>query len=72
MSGTDRWVGAAGVVQVNEPLFHLGMGILNLIGDLCILAAPISSIWVLQMSKTQKAAVSFVFLLGSFVCFASL
>jgi hypothetical protein len=68
----DRWVGAAGVVQVNEPLFHLGMGIINLIGDLCILAVPISSIWVTQMPKTQKAAISFIFLLGSFVCFASL
>ncbi|KAJ4359435.1 hypothetical protein N0V95_002182 [Ascochyta clinopodiicola] len=48
------------------------MGIINLFGDICMLAVPISSVLKLQMERTQKIAICCMFLLGSFVCFASL
>ncbi|KAF9698550.1 hypothetical protein EKO04_003923 [Ascochyta lentis] len=68
----EQWYGAQGVLQVNEAKFYLGMGIINLFGDICLLAVPISSVLKLQMERTQKVAVCVIFLLGSFVCFASL
>ncbi|KAH6642825.1 hypothetical protein C7974DRAFT_386223 [Boeremia exigua] len=68
----EQWYGASGVLLVNEAKFYLGMGIINLFGDVCILAVPISSVLKLQMERTQKIAICFMFLLGSFVCFASL
>ncbi|KAH8674125.1 hypothetical protein BX600DRAFT_509319 [Xylariales sp. PMI_506] len=61
-----------GVVQVNEAKFYLGIGIINLFGDICILTIPIAEVAKLQMRKVEKVAVCFMFLLGSFVCFASL
>lgn len=68
----NQWEGAEGVVLVDEAKFYLGVGIINLFGDICILSVPIASVLKLQMSKPQKIAVCFMFLLGSFVCFASL
>ncbi|KAF2678540.1 hypothetical protein K458DRAFT_422994 [Lentithecium fluviatile CBS 122367] len=68
----SQWYGAKGVVQVDEAKFYLGIGIINLFGDICILSVPIQSVLKLQMEWTQKVAVLFMFLLGSFVCFASL
>ncbi|KAF2851564.1 hypothetical protein T440DRAFT_467810 [Plenodomus tracheiphilus IPT5] len=68
----NQWYGAKGVVQVNEAKFYLGMGVVNLFGDICILAVPVSSVLKLQMGRTQKIAICLMFLLGSFVCFASL
>ncbi|KAF2498184.1 hypothetical protein BU16DRAFT_456256 [Lophium mytilinum] len=68
----DQWYGVKGVVQVNEGNFYLGIGIINLFGDLCILSVPIRNVWRLQMSRPQKFIIMFMFLLGSFVCFASL
>ncbi|KAF1847096.1 uncharacterized protein K460DRAFT_305920 [Cucurbitaria berberidis CBS 394.84] len=68
----EQWYGAKGVILVNEANFYLGIGIANLFGDVCILVIPISSVLKLQMGRTQKVAICFVFLLGSFVCFASL
>ncbi|PSN65116.1 hypothetical protein BS50DRAFT_51628 [Corynespora cassiicola Philippines] len=68
----NQWYGAEGVILVNEAKFYLGVGIINLFGDICILAVPVRSVWKLQMNLTQKIAVLFMFLLGSFVCFASL
>ncbi|KAI8932085.1 hypothetical protein NX059_010971 [Plenodomus lindquistii] len=66
------WYGDEGVILVNEAKFYLGMGIINLFGDVCILTVPVSSVLKLQMGRTQKVAICIVFLLGSFVCFASL
>ncbi|KAH3913028.1 hypothetical protein HBI56_088640 [Parastagonospora nodorum] len=69
----NQWnVGSKGVIQVDEAKFYLGVGIINLFGDICILAVPVSSVVKLQMGRSQKIAISFMFLLGSFVCFASL
>ncbi|CAJ2504739.1 Uu.00g121330.m01.CDS01 [Anthostomella pinea] len=69
---TQWYEGSQGVVRINEAKFYLGVGIINLFGDICILSVPVASVWKLQMRKTQKIAVCFIFLLGSFVCFASL
>jgi hypothetical protein len=52
--------------------FYLGIGIINLFGDICILAVPVQRVLKLQLGLSQKIAVCFMFLLGSFVCFASL
>ncbi|OAL05468.1 hypothetical protein IQ06DRAFT_212384 [Phaeosphaeriaceae sp. SRC1lsM3a] len=68
----NQWYGAKGVILVDEAKFYLGVGVINLFGDICILAVPISSVIKLQMERTQKIAICLVFLLGSFVCFASL
>lgn len=45
--------------------FYLVIGIINLFGDICILSVPIQKVLKLQMGKTQKIAVCFMFLLGS-------
>ncbi|CAG5180885.1 uncharacterized protein ALTATR162_LOCUS9486 [Alternaria atra] len=63
----NQWYGGEGVV-----LFYLGVGIINLFGDICILTIPIQSVLKLNMGRSQKVAVILTFLLGSFVCFASL
>ncbi|KAF1949657.1 hypothetical protein CC80DRAFT_510359 [Byssothecium circinans] len=52
--------------------FILGMAIINMIGDICILFVPIRKVLALQLGKTHKLAVIVTFLLGSFVCFSSL
>ncbi|CAO2655321.1 Nn.00g103850.m01.CDS01 [Neocucurbitaria sp. VM-36] len=68
----NQWYGAEGKILVDEAKFYLGVGIINLFGDICILMVPISSVLKLHMERTQKIAICFMFLLGSFVCFASL
>ncbi|KAJ4334064.1 hypothetical protein N0V87_007117 [Didymella glomerata] len=69
----NQWnEGARGIVQVDEAKFYLGVGIINLFGDICILTVPISSVIRLRLARTQKIAISLIFLLGSFVCFASM
>jgi len=45
--------------------FYLGVGIINLFGDVCILTIPIASVLKLHMGRTQKVAVCLTFLLGS-------
>jgi hypothetical protein len=52
--------------------FYLGIGIINLFGDICILSVPVQRVLKLHLGLSQKIAVCFMFLLGSFVCFASL
>ncbi|KAL1797987.1 hypothetical protein ACET3X_004593 [Alternaria dauci] len=68
----NQWYGGDGVVLVNEAKFYLVIGIINLFGDICILAIPVQSVLKLNMGRSQKVAVVLTFLLGSFVCFASL
>ncbi|CAI9633022.1 unnamed protein product [Alternaria burnsii] len=68
----NQWYGGEGVVLVNEAKFYLGIGIINLFGDVCILTIPVQSVLKLNMGRSQKVAVILTFLLGSFVCFASL
>jgi hypothetical protein len=77
----NQWYGAKGVILIDEAKvggsarrdiaqltksqFYLGVGIINLFGDMCILAVPISSVLKLHMGRTQKIAICFTFLLGS-------
>ncbi|KAJ4990886.1 hypothetical protein SVAN01_03675 [Stagonosporopsis vannaccii] len=68
----NQWYGAEGVVLINEAKFYLGVGIINLVGDICILAVPISRVVRMRLARSQKIAISLIFLLGSFVCFASM
>ncbi|KAL5119955.1 hypothetical protein ACEQ8H_002053 [Pleosporales sp. CAS-2024a] len=69
----NQWrKGYTGKVRIDEAKFYLGVGIINLFGDMCILAVPVSSVVKLHMERSQKIAISLMFLLGSFVCFASL
>lgn len=55
---------AEGHCPVNEAKFYLGVGIINMFGDIAILSIPIPSVMKLQMPKGQKIAVLFIFLLG--------
>ncbi|KAF2627326.1 hypothetical protein BU25DRAFT_341779 [Macroventuria anomochaeta] len=68
----NQWYGAEGVVQVDEAKFYLGIGIINLFGDICILTVPITNVLQLRLVRTQKIAISLIFMLGSFVCLASM
>ena len=45
--------------------FYMSGGSLNILGDVMVLALPTRSIWKLKASKSQKLAVTFLFLLGS-------
>lgn len=45
--------------------FYLGIGIINLFGDVCILTVPVSSVLRLNMERAQKIAICLTFLLGS-------
>ncbi|KAF2024802.1 hypothetical protein EK21DRAFT_77914 [Setomelanomma holmii] len=68
----NQWYGADGKLLVDEAKFYLVTGIINLFGDVMILIVPVQSVVKLQMGRTQKIAICLMFLLGSFVCFASL
>ncbi|KAF4455040.1 integral membrane protein Pth11-like [Fusarium austroafricanum] len=61
-----------GHCPVNEANFYLGIGIMNMIGDIVILIIPIPVVWELQMRRPQKIGLVLIFLLGSFVCIASI
>ncbi|KAL4914977.1 hypothetical protein BDW62DRAFT_133980 [Aspergillus aurantiobrunneus] len=52
--------------------FYLGNASANVFTDLLILVVPIPLVWKLQMKRVQKVLISGIFLLGSFVCIASL
>ncbi|RFU34878.1 hypothetical protein B7463_g1456, partial [Scytalidium lignicola] len=46
-------------------------GVLSFVGDLFILAMPVPMVWKLQIDKRRKLALIGIFLLGGFVCLAS-
>ncbi|KAJ5374129.1 hypothetical protein N7517_006135 [Penicillium concentricum] len=52
--------------------FYIGNAAANVVTDGIILLVPIPLVWKLQMRKTQKFMVSGIFLLGGFVCIASI
>ena len=82
----NQWYGHEGVVQINEAKvsaigvfahtrangvkFYLGVGVINLFGDICILTVPVSSVMKLKLARTQKIAISVIFLLGSLYVFS--
>lgn len=49
---------------VNIQTLYITATVLNLVGDISIVAAPIPLIWSLQMSLPTKAAVTAMFFLG--------
>ncbi|KAK7926577.1 hypothetical protein PG985_003575 [Apiospora marii] len=50
----------------------VGNAIPNIVTDIAILALPVGQVWHLQVNITQKISLLFMFLLGSFVLFASI
>ncbi|KAI0175870.1 hypothetical protein GGR52DRAFT_589650 [Hypoxylon sp. FL1284] len=55
----------------NLGLKFLLSAIFNLVLDVCILILPMPMLWTLPMSTRKKIAISLVFGLGIFVCFAT-
>ncbi|KAL4862831.1 hypothetical protein BDV12DRAFT_206977 [Aspergillus spectabilis] len=68
-----QWVDPTngGKCRINLYLFYLWNGVANLLTDVIILCIPIPIVWRLQMHRSQKLAISGIFLLGSFVCVAT-
>ncbi|KAI6092006.1 hypothetical protein F4821DRAFT_154973 [Hypoxylon rubiginosum] len=52
--------------------FYLASAIINVIGDIAVLALPLPIVWRLHTSRSKKWSLSFLFLLGAFVCIASI
>ncbi|KAL4778005.1 hypothetical protein BJX76DRAFT_366907 [Aspergillus varians] len=69
-----QWVDplSGGHCRINLYNFYLWNGVANLFTDVIILCVPIPAVWRLQMPKAQKWAVSGIFLLGGFVCVATI
>lgn len=59
------WTQAPGGSCFQQDNFYMSGGSLNILGDCMVLGLPMYSIWHLQTSKSQKLAVTFLFLLGS-------
>ncbi|KAL2795261.1 hypothetical protein BJX66DRAFT_337046 [Aspergillus keveii] len=69
-----QWVDplSGGYCRINLYLFYLWNGVANLFTDVIILCLPMPIVWRLQMPKSQKWAISGIFLLGGFVCVATI
>ena len=57
---------------LNITALLISTAILNIVTDVGILMLPMPIVWRLQIRKSQKFAVSSIFLLGGFVCVASI
>ncbi|KAM3069670.1 hypothetical protein ACMFMG_010390 [Clarireedia jacksonii] len=57
---------------INLKASFVGNAIPNILTDVAILALPMKQVWNLQTGVLQKAQISFVILLGSFVIFTSI
>lgn len=53
-----------GHCSVNIQTLYITATVLNLVGDISIVAVPIPLVWSLQMDLSTKAAVTGMFLLG--------
>ncbi|KAF9894160.1 hypothetical protein FE257_009133 [Aspergillus nanangensis] len=69
-----QWVDplSGGHCRINLYQFYLWNGVANLFTDVIILCLPMPIVWSLQMPKGQKWAISGIFLLGGFVCVATI
>ncbi|KAL9134550.1 MAG: hypothetical protein Q9175_004263 [Cornicularia normoerica] len=56
----------------NINAYLIATSVINVILDFWILALPLSIVWTLQMSRKSKASLSGIFLLGAFICGASI
>ncbi|KAL3478258.1 hypothetical protein BJX99DRAFT_224539 [Aspergillus californicus] len=61
-----------GHCRINLYNFYLWNGVANLFTDVIILCLPMPIVWGLQMPRAQKLAISGIFLLGGFVCVATI
>ncbi|KAJ5263387.1 hypothetical protein N7478_010992 [Penicillium angulare] len=61
-----------GKCVTNLYAYYLGNAAANVFTDIMILFVPLPTIWRLQMRTSQKVFVSSIFLLGGFVCVASI
>ncbi|KAI1120305.1 hypothetical protein F5Y10DRAFT_134527 [Nemania abortiva] len=52
--------------------FYIVIGVANLLFDIAILAIPQTRVWKLHQSLNRRLSLSLVFLLGGFVCIASI
>ncbi|KAL4876880.1 hypothetical protein BJY04DRAFT_138127 [Aspergillus karnatakaensis] len=68
-----QWVEplSGGVCRIDLYQFYLWNAVANLLTDVIILCLPIPIVWRLQMPRSQKLAISGIFLLGGFVCVAT-
>lgn len=57
---------------INMMAFFRFANIANLLTDILILAMPIPIVWSLQLDRHKKIGVCGLFLLGGFVCIASI
>ncbi|KAL8646782.1 MAG: hypothetical protein Q9226_006714 [Calogaya cf. arnoldii] len=57
---------------VNEMALYYSGGALTVIVDILVLALPMMIVWKLQMNRSKKIGVMGIFLLGGFVCLASI
>ncbi|CAF9927030.1 hypothetical protein IMSHALPRED_007103 [Imshaugia aleurites] len=57
---------------INDNTYYFSSSVLNVALDLWILLLPISIIWTLQLSARRKVGLSAIFLLGGFLCGASI
>ncbi|MCJ1433258.1 hypothetical protein MMC27_002617 [Xylographa pallens] len=64
--------GTPGVSCINFQAFYISVAVPNLLTDVLILAMPIRQVWKLQLDRRSKVALTFIFLLGSFVIIASI
>lgn len=52
--------------------YDIGYAVVNIVLDVFILVLPVHMIWRLTLTGTQKVALTFIFLLGSFACVTAL
>ncbi|KAI5860888.1 hypothetical protein GGS23DRAFT_579367 [Durotheca rogersii] len=57
---------------IDQHSFYLASAVINVVGDVTVLALPLPVIWGLHTSRGKKWTLSFLFLLGTFVCIASI
>ncbi|CAJ2506924.1 Uu.00g081100.m01.CDS01 [Anthostomella pinea] len=57
---------------IDQNTFYLASAIINVLGDVAVLGLPLPVVWKLHTSKSKKWSLSFLFLLGAFVCVASI
>ncbi|KAI0880613.1 uncharacterized protein GGS22DRAFT_174350 [Annulohypoxylon maeteangense] len=57
---------------IDRNAFYLASAIINVAGDIAVLTLPLPVVWRLHTSRSKKWSLSFLFLLGAFVCIASI
>ncbi|PCH03231.1 Hypothetical protein PENO1_033770 [Penicillium occitanis (nom. inval.)] len=66
------WTHEAGSKCINSEHFYIANAVPNIITDAFILTLPLRMVWGLHTSKWERVALTFIFMLGSFVIIASI